>query len=503
MEATGDAVKNKQGRTVTVSREHHKDMSSPADAELRLCEERLHSILELSTEWYWEQDAQYRFTLFLGTKPEAPSGDPQTYVGATRWDHGAVPVGDGGNWDRHKAALDARESFHNFVFRRANPRGEVCYICTSGQPVFEGMRFIGYRGIARDATASMRAEQLQRLEHMVARCVAGTDSASAALEAVIRSVCETQSWECGRYFSWDDAAGVLGFNQFWHVPCPDLARFIDESRQITYASGVGLIGEGFRSGQPAWVPDIASDKRLKRGIARAAGMRGTCLFPVISEGRPIGVLSFHSRNVREPDERLLQAMGVVGSQIGQFLQRKQAEARIEYLATHDGLTALPNRTLFSQLLNGAVRSAQRYVSSFAVLFIDLDGFKSVNDTLGHGAGDRLLQEMAKRFADCMRSSDIVARLGGDEFVVLVQEASEEEQVTAVSHKILAAAGEPVALAGQQCQVTASIGICMFPADAQDEQSLMKNADAAMYLAKGRGKNNIQFYSESLKKKSGN
>ena len=499
----GNTVKNKKGRTVTVSREHRKDMSSPADAELRLCEERLHSILELSTEWYWEQDAQYRFTLFLGSEPEAPSGGPQTYVGATRWDHGAVPVGDSGSWDRHKAALDAREPFHNFVFQRANPRGEVCYICTSGQPAFEGTRFIGYRGIARDVTTAMHAEHLQRLEHMVARCVAGADGTSAALEAVIRSVCETQDWECGRYFSWNGATGVLEFNQFWHVPSPDLDQFIERSREVTYAPGDGLIGEVFRSGQPIWVTDIAYDKRLQRAIARAAGMRGTCLFPVISEGRPIGVLSFHSRVVREPDERLLQAMGLIGSQIGQFLQRKQAEARIEYLATHDGLTALPNRTLFSQLLNGAVRSAQRYASSFAVLFIDLDGFKSVNDTLGHEVGDRLLQEMARRFADCMRSSDIVARLGGDEFVVLVQEASEEAQVAAVAHKILAAASEPVALAGQQCQVTASIGICMFPADAQDEQSLMKNADIAMYLAKGRGKNNIQFYSESLKKKSGN
>lgn len=481
---------------MTVSWGHRKDINLTADADLRLCEGRLHSILELSTEWYWEQDAQYRFTLFLGAKQDDTGGDPQVYVGTKRWDHGAVPVGDGGSWERHKADLEARRPFREFVFRRPDQRGELRYICTSGQPVFEGSRFTGYRGIARDATASMRAEQLQRLEHMVARCVAGTDSASGALEAVIRSVCETQNWECGRYFSWNDKTGVLGLSECWHVPSPDLDRFIERSREITYTPGVGLVGEVFRSGQPLWVTDIAYDRRLQRAIARDVGLHGTCLFPVISEARPIGVLSFHSRTVREPDERLLQAMGVVGSQIGQFLQRKQAEARIEYLATHDGLTTLPNRTLFNQLLNGAVRSAQRYASSFAVLFIDLDGFKIVNDTLGHGVGDQLLQEMARRFADCMRSSDIVARLGGDEFVVLMQEASAETQVAAVASKILAAAGQPVELAGQQCQVTASIGICMFPADAQDEQSLMRNADSAMYEAKKHGKNNIQFHSKS-------
>ncbi len=495
MGSPGDAVKNQQDQTVTVIRKRRKDMLSPASAALRLCEERLRSIFELSNEWYWEQDEQYRFTLFLGAKPDAPSGDPQTYVGATRWDHGAIPVGDEGCWDRHQATLAARLSFHNFVFRRVNPRGEVCYICSSGQPVFEGERFIGYRGIARDATASMHAEQLQKLEHIVARCVAGTESAAAALEAVIRSVCETQDWECGQYFSWDAATGVLGRNQFWHVPSSDIDRFIDASRTITYAPGVGLVGEVFRLGQPLWLMDIAKNQWLDAGMASVSGMRGTCLFPVISEGRSIGVLSFHSRNVREPNERLLQAMGVIGSQIGQFLQRKQAEARIEYLATHDDLTALPNRTLFSQLLNSAVRSAQRYASHFAVLFIDLDGFKSVNDTMGHEVGDRVLQEIAQRFSDCMRSSDIVARLGGDEFVVLMQEASEVEQVTAVAHKILlAASATPVALAEGQCQVTASIGISMFPVDAQDEQALMKNADTAMYWAKGRGKNNIQFYS---------
>lgn len=495
MEMIGNAAKNIKGRTVTANGGRRKSTSSNTEAELSLCEARLHTILELSTEWYWEQDEQYRFTLFLGARQDDAGNDPRAYVGATRWDHDAVPVGDGGNWERHKADLEARKPFRDFVFRRGDQRGELRYICTSGQPVFEGSRFIGYRGIARDVTASMRAEQLQRLEHMVARCVAGTDSAPAALEAVIRSVCETLNWECGRYFSWSDATGVLEFNHFWHVPNPDLPRFIDESRKLTYTPGVGLVGEVFLSGQPLWVTDIAKEKRMKRGIARAAGMRGTCLFPAISEGRPIGVLSFHSRNVREPDERLLQAMGVVGSQIGQFLQRKQAEARIEFLATHDGLTTLPNRTLFTQLLNGAVRSAQRYASSFAVLFIDLDGFKVVNDTLGHGVGDQLLQEMARRFADCMRSSDIVARLGGDEFVVLVQEVGEEAQVAAVARKILAAAGQPVELAGQQCQVTASIGICMYPTDARDEQSLMKSADTAMYEAKKRGKNNIQFYSK--------
>jgi diguanylate cyclase (GGDEF)-like protein len=230
-------------------------------------------------------------------------------------------------------------------------------------------------------------------------------------------------------------------------------------------------------------------------------MHGTFIFPVVSEGKSIGVLSFHSAKVREPDERLLQAIGVIGSQIGQFLQRKQAEERIHYLATHDGLTDLPNRVMFNQLLGMAIHTARRYQRSFAVLFIDLDRFKLINDTLGHEAGDKLLQEIARRFTGCLRDSDVVARLGGDEFVALVQETSGTEQVAAVARKILAAAIQPVVIAGQECRVTASIGICSYPDGAQDEQSLLKSADIAMYLAKEEGKNNFQFYSDQIKNQS--
>jgi diguanylate cyclase (GGDEF)-like protein/PAS domain S-box-containing protein len=178
--------------------------------------------------------------------------------------------------------------------------------------------------------------------------------------------------------------------------------------------------------------------------------------------------------------------------------QKMAEERIQHLATHDGLTGLPNRLMFSQLLNMALQSARRYDRSFAVLFIDLDRFKIINDTLGHESGDMLLQETARRLTMEMRASDVVARLGGDEFVILVQEVSEQEQVAIVARKILSSVIKPMTLDGQECRITASIGICMFPACGSDEQTLMKNADMAMYLAKEQGKNNFQFYTEGIK-----
>ncbi|HEX5045769.1 MAG TPA: diguanylate cyclase, partial [Gammaproteobacteria bacterium] len=155
--------------------------------------------------------------------------------------------------------------------------------------------------------------------------------------------------------------------------------------------------------------------------------------------------------------------------------RKRAEERVQYLATHDGLTGLPNRAMFGQLLNLAIETAKRYDRRFAVLFIDLDRFKVINDTLGHEAGDVLLREMAARLRECLRASDVVARLGGDEFVLLLQEVKDSGQVSIVARNILSAVMKPVVILGQECRVTASIGVCMHPEEGQDDQAVMKNA----------------------------
>ena len=231
---------------------------------------------------------------------------------------------------------------------------------------------------------------------------------------------------------------------------------------------------GYKSMQP--FRDLIM-KSMHRGEVRYVAVSGMPRFD--AKGKHIGYRGI-SRNITD---------------------RKRAEAKIQYLATHDGLTALPNRAMFGQLLSHALRSAKRYERKFAVLFIDLDRFKLVNDTLGHEAGDVLLKEMARRLKECLRASDVIARLGGDEFVVLVQEVNEAEQVTAVARKILAAAIKPMDILGHEIRVTASIGISVYPGDAEDEQSLMKNADVAMYLAKEEGKNNFQFYSKEIRPQS--
>jgi diguanylate cyclase (GGDEF)-like protein len=175
--------------------------------------------------------------------------------------------------------------------------------------------------------------------------------------------------------------------------------------------------------------------------------------------------------------------------------------QVEYLAYHDGLTGLPNRSMFSKLLSQSISEARRYNRQLAVAFLDLDRFKQINDTLGHEAGDQLLQEVAHRLHGCVRESDTVARLGGDEFVVLLPELADAKYAASVAQKILHAIAKSFTLIGQEFRVTASIGISTFPQDGEDEQTLTKNADIAMYQAKAEGKNNFQFYSEKLNSNS--
>jgi diguanylate cyclase (GGDEF)-like protein/PAS domain S-box-containing protein len=188
-------------------------------------------------------------------------------------------------------------------------------------------------------------------------------------------------------------------------------------------------------------------------------------------------------------------------------ERKELQDHIQHLAYHDPLTNLPNRAMFNRDLSHAILQAQRYSKGLALLFIDLDRFKNINDTLGHDAGDRLLQEMSHRISACLRNGDVVARLdgrpdmvarlGGDEFVVLIEEVTDIGHVSYIARKILTSMVKEFLLGEQMVHITASIGISVFPEDGRNEFSLMKHADIAMYRAKERGKNNFQFYSAQM------
>lgn len=183
--------------------------------------------------------------------------------------------------------------------------------------------------------------------------------------------------------------------------------------------------------------------------------------------------------------------------IEDITERKVLEERITHQAYHDILTGLPNRMLFMEHLNRALLQARREESRLALLFLDLDHFKYVNDTLGHTAGDLLLKETAGRLKACIREYDTVARIGGDEFVILLSRISHGEDASRIAEKILSLFRKPPMIDGREFPVTASIGISVFPDDSEYGETLMKNADIAMYHAKERGRNNFQFFDPGM------
>jgi diguanylate cyclase (GGDEF)-like protein/PAS domain S-box-containing protein len=171
--------------------------------------------------------------------------------------------------------------------------------------------------------------------------------------------------------------------------------------------------------------------------------------------------------------------------------------RMEHLARHDGLTDLPNRVLLDDRLGQAMVLARRLRKKMAVLFLDLDGFKDINDTRGHAVGDRVLRSVAQRLGECVRASDTVSRQGGDEFVILLSEVTRRADAAVTADKILHALRAPHGIDGHELQSSASIGIVLYPDDGGDAETLMKHADAAMYQAKRRGRDNFQFFDDAL------
>ena len=199
---------------------------------------------------------------------------------------------------------------------------------------------------------------------------------------------------------------------------------------------------------------------------------------------------------------VLQNLTLAGDRIhmtvADISDRKRAEEQIEFHAYHDVLTHLPNRKLFTDRLSQNLTHARRTGKSLAVMFVDLDHFKTINDTMGHTAGDELLLEMARRLRGCVREDDTVARLGGDEFTIILSELRHPEDAVTVAEKIIKAVQKSMIIGGMPIEVSASIGIALYPVDGNDPESLLRNADSAMYRAKESGRNTYQLCTDEMK-----
>ena len=357
----------------------------------------------------------------------------------------------------------------------------------------------GLIGTIVDISEHKQAELRQTLEHTVTRLLSEADRLSGVVTKIIEIIGEAFGCACGAYWSKDEHEQVMVCTETWSVPSDEIMEFAALNRQFRHPlkmSG-GLFMRAWDSGEPVWITDVTRDTSFRRAPhAAKAGLNGAFAFPIRSGNETLGVMEFFSHASRPPSEVMLQSTRAIGSQIAQFIARKQAEERVRRLAHYDELTGLPNRTMFNQSLGHALAQARRNDKPLAILFIDLDRFKYINDSLGHEAGDRVLKEVALRLTGCLRDSDTVGRFGGDEFVVLLEEMPQPTNIAAVANKVLAAVAKPFILGTQEFHLTASIGISTFPADSSDLQSLLKNADVAMYRAKEQG-NNYQYYSTQM------
>jgi diguanylate cyclase (GGDEF)-like protein len=483
-------------------------LRSLAEQKLRDNEAKFRSLTGLSSDWYWLQDAQLRFTHFgehHGTEAsELPLG---AMLGKCVWDFW-LPNESGAERQRH--LVEHGQPFRDLLLHLDMPDGSSRYLGISGEPVLDSDgSFAGYRGVGRDVTRRAVAERRnERLAKMYGALMATGEAVlrSVTVEELCQAVCDA-AVQGSRFTAttvlfvepgqpWLKVVGTTGL-------AGQLMREVRISIDESLPQGRGLAGIAFRTQRASVSNDWPSDERSApwREAVLKAGNRSVAALPLLRNGRVDGVLMFYSDQVGEFDDemvslllRLAENVSFALEKFQQDAERKLAEARIQHMALYDGLTALPNRTMITQLLRTHTHANLRYGRPSAVMFIDLDGFKAINDTLGHEAGDLLLSEVASRLVGVVRASDTAGRLGGDEFVILLEGVALPEQAEAIARKIIHAVGMPIAVLGRDCIVTASIGISLCPVDGRDEKTLLRTADEAMYSSKQRGGNTFSFYS---------
>lgn len=357
-------------------------------------------------------------------------------------------------------------------------------------------------GVLVDITSARHAEMRERFSFESTQLLVGAHTLGDAVTKVIRLVCESLGWEWGAYWSLEpDRMGgqKLLCQHYWHGQDAGLEGFSQESRVVRMAPGQGLIGHVWSNGQATWVEGMADDKSfMRRNSARTSGLQSGYAFPVsyvTADGRrhSPGVLEFFSSQPRQREAQLPTMSAAIGALIAQTVQRLEQQEHIRHLAQIDDLTGLANRNFFYQALDQACRIASQDTSNFAVLFIDLDRFKQINDAFGHEAGNVVLREFAQRLLKLVPEGSIVGRLGGDEYAVLVTQSVSPEVLETLAQEVLLAATLPFEFERQELNVSASVGISQFPRHGCSGPELLRSADAAMYTSKKSGRNAVSFF----------
>ncbi|MES0001897.1 EAL domain-containing protein [Mesorhizobium sp. M0051] len=351
----------------------------------------------------------------------------------------------------------------------------------------------GLIGIAHDITARKQADVLRDGQAQILEMIAMSAPLEDVLDRLMRLVESQLTGIFGSVLLLDKHGSHLR-----HGAAPSLVKgYTNAIDGIAIGPKVGSCGTAVYRREPVIVADVIQDPLWEdyRELVAVYGYRSCWSTPILShQGAVLGVFAMYSMTVREPVEAETRLIDFTTRIAGIAIERKLAEDQIHFMANHDVLTGLPNRALLEDRLSQAILYAQRYDRWVTLVFIDLDNFKLVNDTLGHNAGDELLKTVASRMVECVRATDTVVRLGGDEFViVLFDQPTDVDLISQSLQKIRAAIAEPVHLGEHQLRTTASIGIANYPKDGASPETLLANADAAMYRAKEFGRDNFQFY----------
>ena len=391
-------------------------------------------------------------------------------------------------------ALEDRQPFeHEQLIVR--PDGETrCLRCLGRATVVDGT-VASIVGLTHDVTQRKRAEQTSEAQYAVSRALALSDTLEDAVTHVLSALGESMGWHFGAVWLSDPDEAVIRCRATWQPDEVATEKFADVTRKMSLRPGEGTPGRLWQQGVPQSVELLADEPEFKRHeAAEETGLQSWFGLPITSGTTVLGVVELLGRVPRRLDQRLFHAFTSIGAQIGEFLARRGAEQELAHRATHDALTGLPNRVLFLDRLAGALARAEENGSSTAVLLVDLDNFKTLNDVLGHRAADEVLKTVAARLQAPLRRGDTVARLGSDEFLVLCEDLAEDEARAAglIAENLRDELRAAHVLDGERVLQTASVGIAL-ATEESDAPTLLQQALAAGGAAKRAGRDRCEFF----------
>lgn len=361
--------------------------------------------------------------------------------------------------------------------------------------VIEG-KVTGTFGIVKDITTHRYAQELLENQKRILEMTATRFSMKEILYELTRIVeYHAPSSMCNVWLLEKDQRTLTHF-----VGHNLLKAYADELGTVKIGPSVGACGTAAFLNEVVTVQDIDRDALFTnyRSISGKYGLKACFASPIVSsDGIVVGTFGLYFDDVKQPKVEELDLLKTVSYLAGLAVERERHDENIRFLAQHDALTGLPNRTLFVNKLRLALQNAQEKNHVLALLFVDLDRFKTINDSMGHHVGDRLLQLVAERLQDCLKSTDILCRMGGDEFTLFRPHISGVDEAVSIAKRLLDSFNVAFNVGNHTFRVTVSIGIAVSTVDVNHPQILMRNADMAMYDAKNKGKSTFSIYTEPM------